>query len=68
MKFEITDEDMAKVNEFRKAQNEIAGRSDWGAIGGVMTYSFTPTGIGLVLVVTHGGTKAELDLTNTDDW
>jgi len=68
MKFELTNEEIKKVIEFHKEQNEIAGNSDWGAISGAITYSFTPTGLGVILIVTHEGTGAQLDLTNTDEW
>jgi hypothetical protein len=40
----------------------------YGACGGALTYSFTPTSIGTVLTVTHGVTKEKLDLTDYDSW
>lgn len=39
----------------------------YGAIGGALTYSFTPTGIGMIVKVTHA-TGNELDLTDYDEW
>jgi hypothetical protein len=38
-----------------------------GAIGGSLTYCFTPTSLGTVVVVRHSS-GAELDLTNFDNW
>jgi hypothetical protein len=40
----------------------------YGATGGVLTYKFTPTSIGEILVVKHSYTNAELDLTDYDSW
>jgi hypothetical protein len=68
MKFELTEEQMQKGDEFRKAQNEVTGTNYYGAIGGVLTYLFTPTGIGCAVTVRHEVTKKELDLTDYDSW
>lgn len=38
-----------------------------GAIGGCLTYCFTPTGIGTVIKVRHASGK-EIDLTKYDNW
>lgn len=40
----------------------------YGAIGGALTFAFTPTSLGVVVKVTHGGTGAELDVTEYDLW
>lgn len=37
-----------------------------GAIGGGLTYEFTPTSIGVIFKVKYG--KHELDLTDYDSW
>ncbi len=39
----------------------------YGAIGGELTFSFTPTGIGMIVKAIHT-TGAELDLTDYDMW
>lgn len=39
-----------------------------GASGGVHTYSFTPTSLGVVASVRHAHTLETLDLTDWDDW
>jgi len=46
----------------------LYGKAYYGAIGGELTFSFTPTGLGCVITVKHGVTGEELDLTNTDEW
>lgn len=38
----------------------------FGAIGGSTTYSFTPTGLGVIIKVKYG--NEELDLTEYDKW
>lgn len=43
----------------------IAPRSD---IGGFLTYLFTPTSMGVLLRVRHGGTGDEVDLTDYASW
>jgi hypothetical protein len=40
----------------------------YGAIGGELTYCFTPTSLGDILIVKHSGTKAELDVTPYHEW
>lgn len=40
----------------------------YGAIGGELTFSFTPNSISQVEKVTHAGTGATLDLTDYDSW
>ncbi len=44
------------------------GRPYYGAIGGALTYSFTPTSLGIVVKVKHGFTDAEIDLSDYDLW
>ncbi len=39
-----------------------------GAIGGGLTYSFTPTGLGMIVKVTCNLTKLELDVTDYASW
>lgn len=87
MKFEITPEQQARINEWLK--NEVfppiverqrgtyseqfhvtdSNGITWpyeGAIGGGLTYSFTPTGLGIIFVVKYG--EERLDLTDADNW
>lgn len=40
----------------------------FGAIGGALTYCFTPTSLGVCVVVKHAGTNAEINVTDFDSW
>lgn len=44
------------------------GSPYYGAIGGELSFSFSPNSIGEVAKVKHSGTGAELDLTDYDAW
>lgn len=50
------------------AENHKMGYPYMGAIGGFLTYSFTPTGLGVVIKVTHAITNEMIDLTLYDEW
>lgn len=39
-----------------------------GAIGGGLTYCFSPTGLGIVTKVQYSLTDEEIDLTDYDEW
>ena len=39
-----------------------------GAIGGSLTYSFTPTSLGVSVTVTDAHTKQSIDLSDYEDW
>jgi hypothetical protein len=58
-----------KVEEMQKGTHlEHLGEAYYGAIGGGYTYSFTPTGLGVVAKVTNNLTHEELDVTDYDAW
>lgn len=40
----------------------------YGAIGGALTYCFTPTALGDIVKVQHAGTGAELDVSDYGSW
>ena len=62
-KFELTDEQEAKFQAWRKKKNKKnKGEVYVGAVGGAYTFCFTPTGIG-TLVVVKCADETELDLT-----
>jgi len=69
--FKLTEKQLKKESEwkashkckYRKPNNEIYV----GAIGGAITYSFTPTGIGIIIKI-KCACGSELDLTETDNW
>ena len=65
MKFELDKEERAKFDEWRKEINKKD--SPQAAIGGAYTFSFTPTGLGVIIKVKHIS-GLELDLTDIDKW
>ncbi len=80
MKFEVSEEQHQKIERWlndvviphlRKKKPKAFRYGDqpyYGAIGGGLTYSFTPTGLGEILVVTEALSKMELNLTDYDSW
>lgn len=40
----------------------------YGSISGGLTYSFTPTGLGVMLVVTEHSTRKSINLTEYEKW
>lgn len=40
----------------------------YGAIGGGLTYSFTPTGVGVVVVVTEHSTRKSINVSEFEKW
>jgi hypothetical protein len=71
--FELRDADMKRLNEWKKEQEAKArtmqGKKPYyGAIGGELTYMFTPTSLGVVVKVKHEYTGDVLDLTEYSDW
>jgi hypothetical protein len=72
--FTINAEQMAKIAKWAKEQDRLykkvhsnTGPFLYGAIGGELTYSFTPTSIGLIIEVEHA-TGAVLDVSDYEDW
>ena len=39
-----------------------------GTIGGTLTYSFTPTSLGVTIIVTDAHTGASINLTDYENW
>jgi hypothetical protein len=83
MKFETTAEQETKINawleelepkilekqsEHAREMGRMFGSPYYGAIGGGLTYEFTPTGIGVIVKVRESVTGEELDLTNYEEW
>lgn len=61
-----------KEEQFKKCQEKQNLDSpdllNTGAIGGLYTYSFTPTTIGIVIKITNNITGDILDLSDYDSW
>lgn len=65
--FQLSEEQQQRVEVWLKELHP-QGVPYGGAIGGSLTYSFTPTGLGVITVVTCNHTHKELDITNYDNW
>lgn len=66
MKFALTEKEMKKFKLWDKKHNCKFTRNS-GAIGGALTFSFTPTSIGDIHRV-ECACKEVLDLTDYSDW
>lgn len=68
----FTHEDIKKINEWDTAQREKMPKDEnglvLGAIGGYLTYEFTPTSLGTVVKVVNNITRDVLDLTDYGSW
>ncbi len=62
MKFELTKEEEEKLNKWLKSIKTKHGEY------GLLTYKFTPYGIGTGVTVYSHLTGGEIDLTDTDKW
>jgi len=72
LKFAITPEQGDKIARWSQDQDadwprREMGKPYYGAIGGSLTYLFTPTSLGVILKVQHAN-GAELDVTEYNDW
>ena len=68
-KFELDDDQVTKLNKWLKRHNKKCPDKfldKQGAIGGRLSYHFTPTGVGTAAVV-HCRCGKKVDLT-PDDW
>lgn len=61
MKFELTKAQEAKFKVWDKKHTECRGVD--GAIGGRLTYSFIPTGLGVIIIIKCSKCNKTLDLT-----
>jgi hypothetical protein len=78
--FYISDIEQEKINAWKKEQDakvinaqkgtrlEHSGEAYYGCSGGAYTYEFTPTSIGIVVVIRNCITNDSLDLTDYDNW
>ncbi len=75
--FNLNKEQLKKLDRWNKDQENIVRQTQklkpnedpyYGAIGGQLTYSFTPTSLGVIEKIHHCVTKNELDLTEYDLW
>lgn len=74
MRFELTPEQLEKIEVWEAAQDaKVAkqqGREEpyYGAIGGALTYKFTPNSLGWGVRVVHNLTNEELDVSDYESW
>ena len=79
MKFELSKYDHERIDKWLNDiqedlikditdPEEIRKMIYTGAIGGQLTYSFTPTNLGVVVKVTDEFSNNTLDLTDYNDW
>ena len=72
--FTLTKEEYEKLDKWSKLQDAIVAKKQnsaepyYGAVGGAITYSFTPTSLGVITKVKHAVTKDVLDLTDYENW
>jgi hypothetical protein len=62
MKFEISDKELEKYNEWKEKIKDLYGEY------GLFTFSFTPNGIGSGITVKSHLTGLEIDITDIDSW
>ena len=67
MKFELTEEEEQKYRTWIKEHNEDCQIKYSGAIGGKITFQFTPTSLGVITKVICGCGE-ELILTDFEGW
>ena len=66
MEFQLNPEELKKLEQWIKS---LPGQdANLGAIGGRLTFSFTPNNLGCVIKVIDNVSKQELDLTEYESW
>ena len=64
--FTLTDEQEEKLADWIKDLKDLG--SFQGAIGGRLTYEFTPTSLGMIVKVKDSMYHNEIDLSDYQDW
>ena len=68
MEFGITGSELVKLNKWMKEHDKTCVlKYNQGAIGGRLTYEFTPTGLGVIIKVKCGCGEF-VDLTEYEHW
>lgn len=73
-RFELSQRNVNEINVWLKEQEKkekemfADKQRPHSCIGGALTYSFTPTSIGMAIVVRNCVTKDELDISHAEDW
>lgn len=66
--FKLTEVQVKQLFEWRYEQDKKIKDSPVGANGGVYSYTFTPTTLGVVILVKNNINQEEINLTNFGDW
>jgi hypothetical protein len=66
MLFELSQEEEKKFTKWNAKHSLCKGKE--GTLGGRLTFSFTPNGIGVITKVKCSICKKELDLTDISTW
>lgn len=72
--FGLTEAQKQMVQDYKASCDEIVAKAQGrdvpyhGAIGGELTFSFTPTGLGDIIKVQYAGDFEPLDVTGYDLW
>lgn len=66
--FSLNEKQQKELVEWLNAQKEKEKDTYIGAIGGMFTYSFTPTTLGTIIKVTNNVSGSMVDLSDYDSW
>ena len=64
MKFEIDEDGVRQIKEWRKTLPPGL----YGAIGGRLSFTFTPTSLGEIIVVKDAVSGSEINITDFENW
>lgn len=64
MNFKLTDEQINAVNDWKSNHDQVY----CGAIGGRYSFEFTPTGVGIIIVIKDNITNEKLDVTDYESF
>jgi len=65
LSFKLTEKQKIKLDEWKSQQVE---KDKVGTIGDRYTYSFTPTSLGIIVIVKDNVTNSEINLTDFSNW
>lgn len=70
MRFELTDEQIMRAEEWFAGIMKRDNRNalSYGAIGGGLSYIFTQTGLGVIVVAREAHSGETINLTDFSDW
>jgi len=67
MEFKLSEKEILKYKTWLEEHNKTCSAKDVGAIGGRMTFQFTPTSLGIISQVVCACGK-EINLTDYERW